>query len=85
MAEHAHHSSETRRIVKREERLTYFLDERGALRWRDWEHDKADFCALCSLNEICAGLYQMDVFYSSDEIFPVFVDKDAIVNKIIKG
>ncbi|MFA6448061.1 MAG: radical SAM protein [bacterium] len=83
MAEHASRSTETRRIVKREERLTYFLDERGCLRWKDWEHDKADCCAICSLNEICAGLYQMNAYYFSNELFPVFVRKEPIIDKII--
>ncbi len=85
MAEHADRSTETRRIVKREERLTYFLDERGALRWKNWEHDKADCCAVCTLNEICAGLYQKDIYYSSEELFPVFIDKNAVIAKILAG
>lgn len=83
MAEFAHCSTETRRIVKREERLTYFLDQRGRLRWKDWSHDKAGRCAVCSLNEICAGLYQMNVFYSAEELFPVFLDKERIIRKIL--
>jgi hypothetical protein len=85
MARHAHRSTETRRIVKREERLTYFLDERGLFRWADWGHDKADCCAACPLNEICAGLYQMDVFYSSRELFPVFVSKEKIIRAVLEG
>jgi len=85
MVTHAHRSTETRRIVKGEERLTYFLDERGRLRWNEWEHDKADCCAVCTLNEICAGLYQMDISYSSEELFPVFVDKQAVISAVLAG
>jgi sulfatase maturation enzyme AslB (radical SAM superfamily) len=84
MAEYAHHSTETRRIVKKEERMTYFLDERGCLNWTEWKHEKAACCAVCALNEICAGLYQMDVFYDSSELFPVFIDKEEIIRKIMK-
>lgn len=83
MATHAHHSTETRRIVKNEERLTYFLDERGCLRWADWRHDKADCCAICTLNEICAGLYDSGVSYLPDELFPLFIDKNRIVRNIL--
>jgi len=84
MPEYAHCSTETRRIVKQEGRLTYFLDERGCLNWTEWRHEKAECCAVCSLNEICAGLYQMDRYYSSSELFPVFVDKEKIIEKIMK-
>jgi len=83
MVRHAHRSTETRRIVKGEERLTYFLDERGRLRWNEWEHDKADCCAVCTLNEICAGLYHMDESYSSEELFPVFVDKQEVIAAVL--
>lgn len=83
MAGYEHHSTETRRIVKQEGRLTYFLDDRGCLNWTEWHHDKAACCAICSLNEICAGLYQMDRYYSSSELFPVFVDKEKIVQRIL--
>lgn len=83
MAAYAHCSTETRRIVKKEERLTFFLDERGCLHWTEWGHDKAACCAVCSLNEICAGLDEMDRHYSSEELFPVFLNKEKIIRKIL--
>ncbi len=85
MAEFPHLSTETRRIVKAEERLTYFLDDRGCLLWKDWFHDKADCCAVCSLNEICAGLFQMDKHYFSHELRPIFIDAEPVKLKILRS
>lgn len=140
MAEYAHFSTETRRIVKGEGKAVYFLDERGLWtqgathesgssqaaieragtreRWpmpgrrrvqapsilrtprenvragtstslpdldpsRPPYYGKAQCCKVCSVNDICAGLYEMDTYYSSKELYPLFVDKEAIVRKIL--
>lgn len=85
MTEFAHASTETRKIVKEEERIVHFLDEKGMVRQTTWEHGKAEVCGLCSLNSICAGLFEMDKFYSSDELYPLFVAKQPIVDRILKG
>lgn len=85
MAEFAHCSTETRKIVKNEERMTYFLDEKGLIRQKGWYYKKAKCCEVCSLNEICAGLYQMDIHYFSKELYPVFVSKEDIIRCILKN
>ena len=86
MAEYAHCSTETRKIVKNEERIVYFLDEKDFVRQylpQHWHYDKAACCDFCSVNKICAGLYQMDKYYSSKELYPLFIDKEKIIEKIL--
>jgi len=82
-------STETRKIVKSENRKTFFLDKRGFLNEEDWKskrgYSKSQCCRNCFLNSICAGLYRKDKYYSSKELYPVFVDKEKIVNKIVYG
>lgn len=89
LTDYEHVLNETRKQVKKENRLTYFLDERGFLSEKDWlkkwGYGKAKCCRACSLNSICPGLYQMDKFYSSKELYPVFGDKRIIINKILNG
>ena len=88
MGEFAHCSTETRKLVKQEERMVYFLDKKRCVRQNkphQWYYDKAQCCNLCSVNEICAGLYQKDVHYSSKELYPLFVDKQVIIRKILKS
>lgn len=82
MAEYAHCSTETRKIVKGEERSVHFLDEKKEVRQKKWEHGKAPCCAACTLNSICAGLWQMDSYFASQELYPVFIDPDMIRKKI---
>lgn len=84
MAEYAYRSTETRKIVKKEERSVHFLDEdRGTVRQMKWEHGKADCCKVCKLNDVCAGLWQMDKYYSSKELYPVFIDPEVIRKQIL--
>jgi len=78
-------STETRKIVKDEERMVYFLDERHIVRQNRrsmWFYDKAECCQFCTLNSICAGLYQLGKYYSPKELFSVFVNKNEIIKKI---
>lgn len=84
MVEFAHCSTETRKIVKNEERATYFLDNKKLVCQKKWQYSKTKCCQKCSLNEICAGLYQMDTYFSSKELYPVFVSKEDIVKRILK-
>ncbi len=78
-----HASTETRKIVKNEERAVFFLDDKGLVRQKSFEHQKADCCKICTLNEICAGLYEGGKYYSLEELYPVYKDKRAIVKKIL--
>lgn len=77
-----HASTETRKIVKVENRTVFFLDEKGEVTQKNWFCKKADFCQQCSLNNICAGLYTRGGFYEENELYPVFVDSQKIIKKI---
>ncbi len=84
MTEFAHASTETRKIVKTEERIVHFLDEKGTVRQTDWNHAHAPACDPCTLKSICAGLFDRGNGYDPDELYPVFVDRDAVVERIIR-
>jgi hypothetical protein len=47
-------STETRKIVKDEERIVYFLDEREMIHEVNWGHEKLEKCQSCDLNSICS-------------------------------
>ncbi len=57
-------STETRKIVKDEERMVYFLDFREKFQELDWEHEKLDECNNCDLNTICAWVYEYKKYYN---------------------
>ena len=82
MGEWPHVSTETRKIVKGEGRVIHFLDEKGRYAASTFRHDKAPCCAVCTVDEFCAGLYSMDRYYSSAELYPLFVDPEAIRRRI---
>jgi MoaA/NifB/PqqE/SkfB family radical SAM enzyme len=82
MVEFAWASTETRKIVKEEERIVHFLDEKGMVRQTSWNHGKADVCKVCNLERICAGLFEMDKYYSSAELYPVFVPLEPIIRRV---
>jgi MoaA/NifB/PqqE/SkfB family radical SAM enzyme len=63
-------STETRKIVKDEERIVYFLDEREKVEQRAawFIHDKSELCKKCDLNPICAWIWMsqpFDAFWKS--------------------
>jgi MoaA/NifB/PqqE/SkfB family radical SAM enzyme len=84
-----HISTETRKIVKKERRSTFFLDEKRFVNEKDWAHkwgySKADCCNYCFLETICVGLFKKDKYYSSKELYPVFVSKEEIIKKILNN
>ena len=82
MADFAHCSTETRKIIKEEERIVQFLDERGKVRQTEFTYGKKDVCLQCFLNGICAGLYEMDTYYSADPLHAVFIDPATVVAKL---
>jgi MoaA/NifB/PqqE/SkfB family radical SAM enzyme len=84
MVEYAHCSTETRKIVKGEERMVHFLDEKGTIRQTDFEHLKADVCKVCSLDSICGGLFELGEWYDPRELAPVFVPKEPIVKRVLE-
>jgi hypothetical protein len=83
MTEFAWASTETRKIVKGEERVVHFLDAKQTVRQTDWEHVYADGCRVCSLRSICGGLFDRGAAYDPGELAPVFVPMDPIVERII--
>ncbi|MEW6203383.1 MAG: radical SAM protein [bacterium] len=84
MAEYAHCSTETRKIVKGEERITHFLDEKEYVRQTDFIHGKAECCEICLLNDVCAGMFEMDTYYDSVELYPVFIPKEVVIENVLR-
>jgi MoaA/NifB/PqqE/SkfB family radical SAM enzyme len=86
MSDFPHRSTETRKFVKEEGRHIYFLDEKG-LRVQgksSWTYGKAERCKSCRLDPLCAGLYQLGVYYSPDELCPVFTDPARVVAAVLE-
>ncbi|MBN2498785.1 MAG: radical SAM protein [Deltaproteobacteria bacterium] len=84
MADFAHASTETRKIVKGEERRVLFLDEKGEVRQTDFFHQKAEVCKTCSLDPICAGLYDLGGAYDPSELHALFIDPEPIRARILR-
>ncbi len=84
MVELAHCSTETRKIVRGEERIVHFLDDKGTVRQTEFRHGKAAVCAACSLDEICAGLYDAGGWYDPAELHAVFVSREAVVQRVLE-
>jgi MoaA/NifB/PqqE/SkfB family radical SAM enzyme len=84
MSEFAWASTETRKIVKGEERVVHFLDAKQTVRQTDWEHVYAEGCSACSLRHVCGGLFDRGGAYDTAELAPVFVPLEPIVERIIK-
>ncbi len=87
MTEFAEYSTETRKIIKNEERRILFLDDRpdNYSKQDYFFYEKAKQCKKCSLNEICAGLYAMDTHFSSKELEPQAINKNIIIKRILNG
>ncbi len=87
MSDFPHSSTETRKIIKDEQRRIYFLDDKGLKEQNQssWHYGKSERCSGCSVNGICAGLYQMDVYYSSDELCPLFVDAGEVSRRVLEN
>ncbi len=83
MTDFAWASTETRKITKGEERIVHFLDAKQTVRQTDWGHEYAKACDVCSLRTICGGLFDRGNAYDPAELHPVFVDRDAVVERII--
>ncbi len=84
MGSFPHVSTETRKIVKGEERIVHFLDDKQTVRQTEWDHIYADACQVCSLRQICGGLFDRGDAYDPAELAPVFVDMESVVRKVIE-
>ncbi len=82
MAEFAHASTETRKIVKGEERTVHFLDDKGEIRQTEFFHEKAEVCRQCRFDPICAGLYDLGGAYDPAELYAVFLDPEEVIRRI---
>lgn len=83
MADFAWASTETRKIVKGEERIVHFLDDKQTVRQTGWGHRYAPGCAVCGLRPICGGLFDRGDGYDPAELAPVFVDHERVVEQIL--
>ncbi len=83
MPEFAWASTETRKIVKGEERIVHFLDAKQTVRQTDWEHIYAPACSRCSVRRICGGLFDRGNAYDPAELHPLSISRDKVVEKII--
>lgn len=84
MPEFAHCSTETRKIVKEEERCIRFLDRKGFVLQKQFLHGKAAACDACALDPVCAGLYSMNYHYDPAELFPVVGDPVAVMRAVLR-
>lgn len=84
MTEFAHASTETRKIVKSEERTTHFLDEKGRVRQEEFKHHKAECCSTCLLDPVCAGLDGVGGGFELSELYPVFIPPEAVIARVLR-
>jgi pyruvate-formate lyase-activating enzyme len=79
-----HCSTETRKLVKGEERTTHFLDRRGAVRQGPggFVHRHHAACEPCTLRSICAGLHDAGGAYDPAELAAQFIDPEPIRRRV---
>lgn len=83
LGEYPHVSTETRKIIKGEERIVHFLDAKQSVRQTDWTHRYAPGCTHCTLRKICGGLFDRGDAYDPAELAPQFVDPEPIVRAVL--
>ena len=83
MREHAWASTETRKIIKEEERCIRFLDAKGFVHQQEFLHGKGDACDACSWDSICAGMFSMARSFDERELSPVFEDPSTVVEAVL--
>ena len=77
-------STETRKLVKDEERIVHFLDFRETVHETQWEHEKLDKCKSCDLNNICSWIYEHKKYYNFVDVYPQKLSKDEKIKLIQK-
>jgi MoaA/NifB/PqqE/SkfB family radical SAM enzyme len=85
MLEFAEYSTETRKLVKQEERMIHFLDGKGTVRQApgSFYHRKHERCTSCTLGPICAGVFERGDMYDAEEVTPLFVDVDTVRKRVL--
>jgi len=76
-------STETRKIIKEEERCILFLDDKGFVRQLEFLHGKADACDHCRFDSICAGMFSMAKTYDERELSPIFDDPGPVIERVL--
>jgi len=84
MTDYEYASTETRKIVKNEVRTIFFLDEKGEHTNNQWKHQQSESCKVCFLQKICAGADTRGGYYKKEELYPVFIDPQKIIEKVNK-
>jgi len=82
---HEWSSTETRKIVKDEERVIHFLDFREEIHETDFEHEKLPECNKCDLNSICSWIYEHKKYFDTVKVYPQKLnkkEKQEIIDKI---
>ena len=83
MRRFAHCSTETRKIVKEEERCIKFLDQKGFVHQLEFLHGKGTACDVCRWDPICAGMYSMAKTFDERELSPVFEAPDSVIKAVL--
>jgi MoaA/NifB/PqqE/SkfB family radical SAM enzyme len=83
MTDFAWASTETRKIVKGEERIVHFLDDKQTVRQTEWGHIYTEACDVCTLRTICGGLFDRGDGYDPAELHPVFVPLQPVVEHVL--
>ncbi len=84
MPDFAESSTETRKIVKEEERCIRFLDKKGFVLQKQFLHGKAAACDACALDPVCAGLYSMGYHYDPAELFPLTGSVVDVMRRVLR-
>ncbi|MCX6743847.1 MAG: radical SAM protein [Candidatus Parcubacteria bacterium] len=84
MLDFAEFSTETRKRVKDEGRIIFFLDKRKKMVQSSdqFKYPDVKICKKCSLVSICAGLYAAGQYYNPSELRPQKFDPQKIINRI---
>jgi MoaA/NifB/PqqE/SkfB family radical SAM enzyme len=83
MRRYAWASTETRKIIKEEERCIRFLDDKGFVRQLEFLHGKGDACEACRFDPICAGMFSLAKSYDEREMSPIFDDYLPVVRQVL--
>ncbi len=78
-------STESRKIIKEEERCIRFLDQKGFVHQLEFLHGKGSACDSCRWDTICAGMYSMANTYDERELSPVFDDPLPVIREVLRG
>lgn len=83
MRRYAHCSTETRKIIKEEERCIRFLDQKGFVHQKEFLHGKGAACRACRWDGICAGMFSMARSFDERELSPIFEDTLPVVRAVL--